>query len=182
MLKVYETEAVAEAVPQLQDATHSQQRILFCGVLPDAQGKGANMTPQDLIAAAERQQHFTWPPGCCQCDAEVGYAPCEACFEESQIQLLARHVLATVRADDGEPVTVEWVDAETGLGNRSQSPYQRNYEIVPTIRLIAEACPGGFNPCELWIGAGDSFTRRSVTRGQVRSLLRALGRDVSNHA
>lgn len=143
------------------------------------------MTPTELIAAAERLQRHL-PALILWLDKEQSSGRWKSESREVQEDLQAckqivANYLATVRADDDEPVTVEWVDAETNLDNSGHT-YQRRYEIVSSIRLIAEACPGGFKPCELWIGGGDSFTRRSVTRGQVRSLLRALGIEVSNHA
>lgn len=88
---------------------------------------------------------------------------------------VCNHILATVRPDDDEPVTVEWVDAETPLVNRSASPYQRNYLIRGGLRLVASAKPGGFEPCVLWCGSANEFYEIGTpTRGEVRALLRGL--------
>lgn len=88
---------------------------------------------------------------------------------------IAEHILSAVRPDDGEPVTVEWVDAETPLVNRSTSPYSRNYLIRGGVRLVASAKPGGFKPCVLWCGSANEFCEIGTpTRGDVRSLLRGL--------
>ena len=97
------------------------------------------------------------------------------CARPGDVDILAQHILATVRQDDEDPVTVD--DCEKlGLPNSSRSPYQRRYELAPGIRIIAQACPGGFNLCELWIGGGNDFRQfKSIRKGQLRHLLAGLG-------
>lgn len=91
------------------------------------------------------------------------------------VRSIAHYILATVREDDDEPVTVEWIDAETPLENRSVSPYHRNYLLRGSIRLVAEACEGGFRPCVLWCGSGSEFSEiPNPTRGEIRAMIRGI--------
>lgn len=106
----------------------------------------------------------------CECDPESGVFNCMGC----DIACMARHILATVRADDEFPATVEWCDS-TSLPLSDTGPYQRRYELTGGVRLVAEACPGGFKPCTLFTGSGDGFRSRDINRRQVRDLCRVLG-------
>ena len=58
-------------------------------------------TPADLLAAAE---YFTSRQSC-ECDHEVGITNCIGC----DIDRMARHILATVHADDDEPCDMAWI-------------------------------------------------------------------------
>lgn len=117
------------------------------------------MNATELLAAARRLSIRSARPG----DSDI----------------VVQYILATVHEDDDEPVTVEWFDPLSTTGNQSTTRYLRIYEIIPSVRLVAEAKAGGFHPCELWIGSEAAFTRRKVTRGQVRRLLSALGIEVT---
>lgn len=65
------------------------------------------MTPKELRADAE---YFIDHPHC-ECDHEVGVYNCMGCG----IDRMARHVLATVRDDDDEPVTQEFCDLHSDV-------------------------------------------------------------------
>lgn len=123
------------------------------------------MSAKELIEAAKRLR---------ECHGDWRYIEGNSTFHEDVIAS-CDHILATVREDDDEPVTREWVDAETPLVNRSTSPYSRNYLIRGGVRLVASAKPGGFEPCVLWCGSGNEFYEIGTpTRGEVRSMLRGL--------
>ena len=125
------------------------------------------MNAKELIEAAT---YFNDRPSC-ECDPESGITNCMGC----DIGMMATHILSTIRQDDNEPVTVEWVDAETPLVNRSASPYSRNYLLRGGVRLVASAKPGGFDPCVLWCGSANEFCELgNPTRGDIRALLRGL--------
>lgn len=126
------------------------------------------MNAKELRAAAEHFKNRSYE------ESNEGYD--EFCKDRDAILTHGvDHILATVHADDDEPVTVDDCD-ELGLGNSSTSPYQRRYELAPGIRIIAQACPGGFNLCELWIGGGSDFRQfKSIRKGQFRHLLAGLG-------
>lgn len=118
------------------------------------------MKPSELRAVAEK------------CDAHIGDGLPDCWVPH--VCALTDYILANVHADDDEPVTVEWCD-EIGLSNSSQSPYQRRYVIFHSLRLVAEACPGWFRECQLWVGSGVEFRKNEhTTRGQVRHLIAAL--------
>ena len=121
------------------------------------------MTPEQLRAAAEDVIQAT-----------TGSDP-RMWLDHEKAECCAKHILATVNANDAEPVTVDDCE-ELGLPNSSISPYQRRYELAPGIRVVAEACPGGFNVCELWIGSGNRIKEfKSISKGQLRHLLAGLG-------
>ncbi len=92
--------------------------------------------------------------------------------------LRAYHDIASRLRDDiaerSLPVPVDYVDS-LGLRNVSMSPYQRNYPLCGGVRLVAQACPGGFNDCKLWTGSRDEFLEKKITRGQLLDLLSGLG-------
>lgn len=93
---------------------------------------------------------------------------------DTDAYLLANAYLAEHPADDDEPVIVDWMDATApDLGVCHQT--HKSYRLAPSIRLVAQPFVGGWLPCELWIGGGDSLTSRKVTRRDVRQLLRSLG-------
>lgn len=118
----------------------------------------------ELHAAADRYRNTHHA----QCPDQWG--DCKAAWT------LAAWAVEHLPMDDDETlVTVECMDS-LGFNSDSGSPYQRRYEIVPSIRVVAEACEGGFDKCQLWIGGGTSFTSiEKLTRGQLRALCRGLG-------
>lgn len=93
---------------------------------------------------------------------------------------LADYALSTVREDDDELVTWEWCEA-VGLSDSSITfRSQKRYEICRSVRIVFNACVGGWAPAELWVGGGEVHVVKNPTRGQVRRLCEALGIDLKD--
>lgn len=119
------------------------------------------MTPEQLRAAAE---YFTNRPSC-ECDPEVGVTNCIGC----DIDMMARHILATVHPDDDEPVTVEWLRSDCGFYGDDLITHKW---ITTNFRLyFVDKIARGV----VMYTGGDTHYK---TRGQVRILLKALNVEV----
>ena len=132
-------------------------------------------TPADLLSAA-KEVLSSHDPACDH--IWNAHRQCQWCHRDRRdiyVDQLARHILATVHTDDDEPVTVEWLDA-IDMPCESIGTCHRLYSFTGGLRLAAEACPGGFKPCVLWMGFGDQFREiKHPSRGQLRHLLAGLG-------
>lgn len=76
--------------------------------------------------------------------------------------------------DDARLVDEEWLRS-MGFHDDSMSRDQRRYEIISGVRIVSNACAGGWEPFLLWAGTGVCHEKKNVTRGDVRRLLAALG-------
>jgi hypothetical protein len=76
-------------------------------------------------------------------------------------------------ADDDEPVTVEWCLGH--FSNTSMSEHMQRFEIAPLVRIIFEACVGGWSKPELRIGSQSHMRRVSIiNRRHVLQLVELL--------
>lgn len=71
------------------------------------------------------------------------------------------------------PVSREWLH-ELGFFNDSHSMGLLRFEIAPGIRVVAEACVGGWAPFQIWTGSGKCHEKNNATRGDVLAILKAL--------
>lgn len=112
------------------------------------------MTPTELLAAAE------WAKAKADELAESRYDE-----DARRLLAMAEHILATVAADDGEPVTAEWLRSECGFygdGAVTHLWITHSFRLYFFDKIT--------RPSVMWTG-GD---RHLHTRGRVRDLLRAL--------
>lgn len=118
------------------------------------------MTPKELRAAAEQLLRLD-----CECDSYHGHR-CEKC---KTFTPLARHIIATVREDDGEPVTTEWlIEVVPGEPDFDDDCFMVGNDI--SICKLGDVAKYGW---EVWC---HEYELGSVkTRGQFRRLCEGLG-------
>ena len=76
--------------------------------------------------------------------------------------------------DDDDPVTIKW--CERHWYDSATSRGFKRYEICTSIRIVFNACVGGWEQAELWIGGGsDMKILKDIKIWRIRQLCRALG-------
>ncbi len=85
------------------------------------------------------------------------------------VDMIAKHILATVREDDSELVTPEWLESQ-GFVNADEGEHCKTYICADDGFAIQ------FHPLPMQMV---TLAHESPTRYQVRSLLRALGCEVT---
>lgn len=99
---------------------------------------------------------------------------------DTDIELLARAVLASVREDDGEPISPEWL---LSVGFTLEDEFTPSYTLrgsgIPAIGIEIDVPTGVcwlFQPVDdSWDKGMIAVPKKNPTRGQVRRLLAALG-------
>jgi hypothetical protein len=125
------------------------------------------MNAKELIEAAT---HFVRTKYC-ECDHDSGVFNCMGC----DIDRMASHILATVREDDGEPVTVERMDNELGWKLQTDVKYTVRYKMqTRDFGLEVEVFKGS---ASFWVDLEDSGLAVNPLRsmGHLRRLVAALG-------
>jgi hypothetical protein len=120
---------------------------------------------KELLEAAERLATYE-PHAECQCDNLVGFE-CQGCGEALDIRLLARHLLATTRADDDEPVTERGrCEIDYGDGERAWLAW------FPGLHGINLAVVDNGEVASVRV-------KKNPTKGDVRRLAQALGMEAT---
>jgi len=115
------------------------------------------MTPRELRAAAEGLNRYL----------QSDDVPEELICVMGDIECIARHILATVREDDDEPVTEEMIDQCSSEGN---SVAVSRTTVTHFKALTTTMCVALLGPTGDWI-----TIEKCKTRGQFRALCEGLG-------
>lgn len=93
--------------------------------------------------------------------------------ERVEIAMAAISAAEQQAADDDEPVTAEWCNSQ--FEDTSMSTNMRRFEIAPSVRIIFEACVGGWSKPMLWIGAQSNIRMAEIAnRRHIRQLVELL--------